>query len=384
MNRTLILAILMAGCGATQPTPVQTTTDLKAGKGIRIEAETISVDDSVPTPASCAAGQVLQRTSSGWACAAAVSDSDMLGGQPASAYMTQQMTAKNSAALDGHDSLYFLNVGSTAANSAKLEGHPAADFLGSHATAVNAALLEGHPASDFLPAGGTAVNSATLNGHPDTDFLAAGGTAVNAAGLNGHPGSYYLPATATAADSAKLAGQPPSYYLAATATAADSAKLGSVAAGNYARLDVANTMRGPLSLRDVKDASWYGTVFAGTLTGGDSSGNVHIYGDDAGVDGRVYLNWFGGNGVRFGNGARSQVAEVDGSGNVTAASYNGIQLSVVTAAANLTGCKDTCATTNASCVAAQQLKPFTTTYVPALCSDTFLGGFSMKCVCVKF
>lgn len=58
------------------------------------------------------------------------------------------------------------------------------------------------------------------------------------------------------------------------------------------------------------------------ITGNNGSGNLHLDANAAGVDGRTYLNWFSGRGVRFGSGAQSQVAEVDSSGNFSARSFN--------------------------------------------------------------
>jgi hypothetical protein len=383
-----ILAILI-GCGGSEGAPAKANVAqapaFKAGTGIRIDAATdvISIDEQlVPAAGNCSAGQILERTATGWVCAAAAPDSAMLGGKTAASYLTTDGTAANATLLDGHAAASFLQANAQAADSARLEGHAAADFLGSHATAVNAALLNGHPDSDFLAAAGTAVNSALLNGHPATDFLAAAATAADSAKLGGQAASYYLPAAGTAANSAKLNGQPASYYLAATAIAADSWKLAGVPAANYARLDVPNTMRTPLSVRDPA-VGYYGELYVGDIRGGDSLGNVHVYADSAGGDGHVYLNWFDGNGVIFGNGAKAKVAEIDGSGNLTASSYNGVQLAVRQIVLGST-CVALCANTSESCVAAQHAPFGTTSWAPAQCGDMFIIPSALKCVCAKF
>lgn len=383
------LAIVLAGCGGTEAAPATSAIAaavLKAGTGIRIDpsSEVISVDDSVvPTGANCAAGQTLQRTATGWACSAAAPDSVMLGGKAASAYATSDGTVANALSLGGRAANEYLTTNATSYDSARLGNHPASYYLPAQGTAVNAAALNGHPDSDFLAAAGTAVNSALLNSHPDSDFLAATGTAADSSKLGGKAPSYYLPATATAADSAKLNGLAASYYLAASATAADSSRLGGIAAANFARSDVATQLRAPLT---VKDSSGYGEIFAGSIHGGDNAGNVHVYADSAGSDGYVYLNWFGGNGVKFGNGSQSKVAEIDGSGNMTAASFNGIQMSVVQSPLNTNmHCEAVCwAVSSASCMAALSAPTGTTAWSPRLCGDIYGSGTTLKCVCAKF
>ncbi len=58
------------------------------------------------------------------------------------------------------------------------------------------------------------------------------------------------------------------------------------------------------------------------VAGSNEVGNLHIDANDSalgtGSDGRLYLNWYSGNGVVFGNGAGGQVAALASSGTLTA------------------------------------------------------------------
>jgi len=421
MTKTLCCVLLAAMYGCPGPEPAA----IKPGNGIKVDASgTISIDDAiVPTGANCSTGEVLQRTASGWACTASAPDAAQLGGKPAAAYLTSGATVSNASNLEGHAASYFLPTGSKAADSAMLNGHPQSDFLASTGTAVNASHLNGHTDADFLAAGATAVNSSAVGGHPASDFLAAGGTAANSAQLNGQPASSYLSASGTAANSAKLNGQaasfylsvkdtaansaqlgnqPPSYYLAASATAADASMLGGVAATNYARADQAATMKGALTIQDANDS---GTLRLGGDTAGvfgsNVAGNLHLDSDDTKSDGHIYLNWIHGNGVRFGDGGQTVVAEMDKSGNFSAAtvtsegtitasgdvsapSFNGLQVSLLQVTnTSLKACKDVCASSSGSCLAAKAANgsgPFG--FVQ--CTDPAGVGFRLKCYCASF
>ena len=58
------------------------------------------------------------------------------------------------------------------------------------------------------------------------------------------------------------------------------------------------------------------TLTNGRIIGSNLAGNFHL---DTTGGGSLYLNWFSGNGVTFGNGAMGQTARVDGSGNMSLA-----------------------------------------------------------------
>jgi hypothetical protein len=284
------------GCSNSASSPQQ----LKAGTGITVDpaTETISVDQTVvPTNANCSAGQLVQRSASGWTCV-----------------------------------------------------HSATDFLGSTATATN---------------------SSTLNGHPD---------------------SFFLPATGTAANSSQLGGLP---------------------AANYARADVATAMQGTLVIKNGSDPGQLslGGTNSGLL-GSNGSGNLHLDADSAKVDGHIYLNWFNGRGVRFGSGAQTQVAQIDTTGaltaakvtssgtivasgeistaagvsasaDISAASFNGLQVFLITFAAANNACKDGCLNNGASCLAAKS-SPNGTIFGAAQCTDVLPPGFTFKCYCGRF
>jgi hypothetical protein len=300
MKRILICALVLSACSsapADNDPPAAT-----AGVGIKVDSATgaISVDTSVvPTAASCAEGQVVMRTATGWACSAAAPDAMMLGGKPAAAYATADGTIANATSLGGHSASFFLPASAKAADSARLNGRTDADFL-------------------FVA--GTAANSSKLNGHPDTDFLAASGTAADSAKLGGQPASTYLSTTGTAANSMKLGGQPASAFLAASATAANSTRLGGWPAGIYARTDVEAGMAMPLTVTAADGSVLKLGGKNNGIFGSNSAGNLHL---DAASSGQTYFNWTSGNGVVFGNGTSSPapVASVDSAGNVGAHSF---------------------------------------------------------------
>jgi hypothetical protein len=229
---------------------------------------------------------------------------------------------------------------------------------------------------------GTAPNSAKLNGHADTDFLLVSGTAANSTQLGGQPASFYLPATGTAANAAQLGGVVPA---------------------KYTRNDLASVQQGSLTIKNFNDP---GTVIVGGgntgVYGSNAAGNLHLDADPGKADGRVYLNWFSGRGVRFGSGQNTQVAEIDAGGHLTAttvstsgaissggdvsaASFNGLQIFLTppTPAAPNLSCGNICVNNGGSCLA-MRASPNAVQYGPGQCTDVLTPGFTLKCYCAKF
>jgi hypothetical protein len=60
------------------------------------------------------------------------------------------------------------------------------------------------------------------------------------------------------------------------------------------------------------------SLLTSNISGGNSAGNVHIDSDKSGADGRLYLNYFDGKGVAFGNGSNAVVGSIDTAGNLSA------------------------------------------------------------------
>ncbi len=58
------------------------------------------------------------------------------------------------------------------------------------------------------------------------------------------------------------------------------------------------------------------TLTNGRLIGTNAAGNLHL---DTTGGGALYLNWFSGNGVTFGNGSQGQTARIDNAGNMSLA-----------------------------------------------------------------
>ncbi|MFH1809960.1 MAG: hypothetical protein ABIJ09_14540 [Pseudomonadota bacterium] len=74
------------------------------------------------------------------------------------------------------------------------------------------------------------------------------------------------------------------------------------------------------STQSVRAAQADGFAVTAGIHGGNSGGNLHVDANNpAGGDGQIYLNWFSGNGVVFGNAAQGQVARVDTAGNLSTA-----------------------------------------------------------------
>jgi hypothetical protein len=312
MKPILIVALLLTACGST-PAPVDNDAPApSAGTGIKVDSATgvISVDSAVvPTAPSCANGQVVTRTATGWACAAQAPDATMLGGQPAASYLTTSGTAANSAQLGGLLPSAFLGASAMAADSAKLNGKSDTAFLGATATAADWAKLGGQPAASYLTTSGTAANSAQLGGQPAASYLTTSGTAANSAKLGGQLPAAFLGANAQAVDSARLGGQLASTFLTTSgnaASATNAANLGGVAASRYARNDVPASMTMPLNV-NAADGSLLqlggGTVNG--IYGANTGGNLHL---DSGN--QIYLNWTSGTGVVFGNGTASAPASM--------------------------------------------------------------------------
>jgi hypothetical protein len=58
------------------------------------------------------------------------------------------------------------------------------------------------------------------------------------------------------------------------------------------------------------------------ITGNNSGGNLHLDATSGGGDGRTYLNFYNGRGIRFGSGAQTVTSEVDNNGNFSARSFS--------------------------------------------------------------
>ncbi len=338
MKPVLIVALLLSACsGSTAAPKASPAPAATAGPGIKVDAATgtISIDSAVvPTAPSCASGQVVRRTATGWACAAAAPDASNLGGQPAS---------------------YYLAATAQAADSGK------------------------------------------LNGKSDTAFLAATATATDSAKLGCQPAASYLSTSGTAANSAKLGGQLPSAFLGATAkaqSAITSDQLGGIGAARYFRNDLGNqtvpalvTVGDPNGTRLIIGANGTSDLFGSNF----GTGNLHLDSDGTGTDGRVYFNWFSGNGVAIANGAQVEVASFDHSGNLKAASFNGMKITgpfTNLAVGTGLGCDWICTAQHAAtCVSAKYANAANTTPVtPTLCS-TVTGQasvWSFSCMCSSF
>ncbi|MBX7098304.1 MAG: hypothetical protein K1X89_11375 [Myxococcaceae bacterium] len=83
---------------------------------------------------------------------------------------------------------------------------------------------------------------------------------------------------------------------------------------------------------------------ASHITGGNSSGNIHI---DGTANGNVYLGWYSGKGTVFGSGSQSEVARIDPSGNLTLSgtinSHRPIQVASNSCTGTNSSCTATCA-----------------------------------------
>jgi hypothetical protein len=65
-------------------------------------------------------------------------------------------------------------------------------------------------------------------------------------------------------------------------------------------------------MRTDRDTATVGRISAaGGLFGSNAVGNLHIDSDATKTDGRIYLDWFGGRGIVFGNGAQGALAYFD-------------------------------------------------------------------------
>lgn len=58
-------------------------------------------------------------------------------------------------------------------------------------------------------------------------------------------------------------------------------------------------------------------VLTDRIVGNNVGGNLHLDPNSGRSDGRIYLNWFSGRGVRVGNGAGATVVDIDSAGNVS-------------------------------------------------------------------
>ncbi len=380
MRVIAITALLLSGCSSSATPPADVDAPpLSAGPGLKIESGAISLDSAavVTAPASCPAGQLIQRGDSGWICTAAAANSMQLGGQPASAYLTTSSTVGDSAKLGGFPASHYLGVSARAADSGLLNGRPPSDFLAATAQAVSAANAD-HA---------TVADSATNATHATSATSAT--TAANAS-------------HASSADSATNAGQ-----------------LNGVAASQYLRNDIANqsvpgtvTVGNPNGTRVVLLAQ--GPSGGGIFGSNNASGNFHLDSDSGGSDGHIYLDWFSGRGVVFGNGAGGSVGSIDTrgnflangtvsaggdlstGGNVSAVSFNGMQIFQLANGNTPTGvgCNRICDTNNgatgsgfSTCLAAKfsnAAGAVPTTNTPCSTSTSLSSTWSFACMCAKF
>lgn len=89
--------------------------------------------------------------------------------------------------------------------------------------------------------------------------------------------------------------------------------------GASTAVDARRLYGGPALLQNDASATTVKVAFENrTLWGSNQSGNLHIDADKTKVGGLIYMNWYDGKGVVFGNGAAATVASVDSSGNVNA------------------------------------------------------------------
>jgi hypothetical protein len=361
MHKALFAAVALACATACSGGSTTSHSDpLTAGPGIRIDPATqaIGVDESkVPMMPSCAAGQIVRRGATGWECGASAPDSAQLGGKPAAAYLTTDATASNASNLEGHPASFFLGATAQAADSLKLGGADAASYLKTTGVAADSAKLGGAAASAYQRAAdpaATALNALKLNGKADTAFLAATGQAV---------------------DSARLGGVDAASYLKTTGLAADAAKLGGAPAASFTRSDVAQTMKGPLTVTNGAVSVVLRGDELGGVFGSNSAGNLHLDANSAKADGQIYLNWATGKGTVFGNGnlaAPDRVASIDKAGNVhakgdlgidgdgdfkgnvQAGSFNGFSITVRNAGSTRASCDAVCAEFKTGCLAAKR------------------------------
>ena len=338
----VLASVLFSACVAKGPDQVT----LKAGAGIKVDPSTqaISIDPAtVPMLPSCATGQFVTHTADGnWQCVtpAQVTDAQTVGGKPAS---------------------YFLPATAKAADSSQLNGKADTFFLAASGKAADSSLLNGKSDASFLPATGKATDSFKLNGQTGADFLPVGGKA----------------ASAFTADTAASAG--------------NAGNLGSVPAARFLRQDPAGA---PVSLPITETTGGSGFVRIGApngygIQGSNSAGNFHLDADGSKTDGHIYLNWFSGKGVRFGNGASTEVASVDSAGSLKAASFNGLQIFSIYSGRVGTdhGCVSLCSDNGAVCLAAKLfpaadatpngMTVCTTNTPPA-------SVWSFSCYCAKF
>jgi len=334
MRKLLFAAVALACATACSGSATSHDDPLTAGPGIKIDSATqaIGIDDSkVPMMPSCAAGQLVGRgAAGGWECVATAPNSAQLGGKPAEAYLTSDSSAPNSSNLEGHPASFFLAAAAQAADSAQLGGIPAASYQLAAQPAGDSLKLGGVDAASYLKTTGVAADAAKLGGAPAAAYQRVAdpaATALNALKLNGKADTAFLAATGQAVDSAKLGGVDAASYLKTTGVAADAAKLGGAPAASFTRNDVAQTMKGPLTVNNgVVSVVLRGDELGGVF-GSNSAGNLHLDANSAKSDGQIYLNWATGRGTVFGNGnlaAPDRVASIDKAGNVHAKGDLGI------------------------------------------------------------
>jgi len=97
---------------------------------------------------------------------------------------------------------------------------------------------------------------------------------------------------------------------------------------------ISSTANGPITINTTgagQPASiLLGQSQGGGLFGTNVAGNFHIDSDGSKADGRLYLNWFDGNGIVFGNGAAGAAASLTPQGVMTvqgavnAPAFNGL------------------------------------------------------------
>jgi len=184
----------------------------------------------------------------------------------------------------------------------------------------------------------------------------------------------------------------------ASGVAADSLKLGGVPAANYLRNDTPNqtvpqalTIGDPAGTRIVLGANGTDSIF-----GSNIAGNLHLDSDPNSTDGRIYLNWFSGNGVVFGNGAQASLGSMDNKGNFqansfSANSFNGMKIFRVDnwAAGPGTSCDFLCSApvNNGTCISARAAPAVNTTPTTATTCSNAVGSFavwSLSCMCSSF
>jgi hypothetical protein len=356
MRKLIATALVLAGCisKATDIPPVS------AGEGLVVKGQVLSIDPAkVPLLPECAPNQLVVKGPAGtFVCASAAANAQSLGGKAADSYALKTDTVSNAMTLGSH---------------------PASDFLSAGAQSVDSALLGGKGPSSYAAATAeVANNSALFGGKPPSGYAAAtGGVANNSAMLNGLAADSYASATLGVANSAAFATN------ATNATNASNAKtVGGVAASQFIRNDAAGSGVGPIIL--TVPGTMGGTLELGTLRansagiyGSNSGGNLHL---DSG-SGKVYLNYTNGNGIELGQNARVNTA-----GNVTAASFNGLQVirrDLAVACCAGTSCEDVCnsATPTGGCLSArvQIGAPFLATS----CGSKF-NDKNLACYCAAF